>query len=106
MLDDKQIVEIEERVKLRDGWTTGDAKAMVALLADRRELVERVKNLEADLDRLENYVEHADDCTVSFFDAYDPERGWQYRGGWTKELPKCTCGLNDPPWNYRKAESC
>lgn len=43
---------------------------------------------------LEEYGEHTKKCILSFFDAYDPARGYCYAGEWMKEPPPCSCGLN------------
>ena len=42
---------------------------------------------------LEDYVEHTPDCTLSYFESYDPDKGYQYLGVVSKEPPPCRCGL-------------
>ena len=73
----------------------GLAEGIALWLSDLRE---ELAFLQADRDRLagalDEYGEHLRDCALSFFEAYDPNRGHCYSGVWTPKPPACTCGLD------------
>jgi hypothetical protein len=62
-----------------------------------------IKELEAERDRLSEYLQHTDECILSFQEAGEPTPDGGYRikidGEWyqsrpVNELPPCDCGLD------------
>lgn len=55
--------------------------------ADRRSLLALVR-------AMRDYCEHDQKCVLTFFEQYDPSRGYKYWGKWMESPPPCECGLD------------
>jgi hypothetical protein len=69
-------------------------KKVVDLIADTINAALQAKVAELEK-ALEKFGDHTQDCDASFFEAYDPDLGWKFKGNWFDMKPLCCCGFEE-----------